>query len=85
MKRNPFGTFEISIPPNEKGEAAIKHDSKIKVRRETQVDEECGRKLTFALSIARSFTSNYRPERRSIESLLGCELDFLDLNLPAPR
>jgi hypothetical protein len=34
MKRNPFGTFEITIPPNEKGEAAIKHDSKIKVSRE---------------------------------------------------
>jgi len=31
MKKNPYGTLELRIPPNAQGEVAIKHDSKIKV------------------------------------------------------
>lgn len=31
MKKNDFGVFEITLPPNPNGEAAIPHNSKIKV------------------------------------------------------
>lgn len=31
MKKNDFGVFEIVLPPNENGQVAIPHNSKIKV------------------------------------------------------
>lgn len=31
MKKNAFGVFEITIAPNEQGQVAIPHNSKIKV------------------------------------------------------
>lgn len=31
MKKNAFGVFEITVAPNEHGQVAIPHNSKIKV------------------------------------------------------
>ncbi|KAL7413681.1 family 13 glycoside hydrolase [Mrakia frigida] len=43
MKKNPYGTFEVRIPPNAEGEAAIKHDSKIKLHLKLSNGEEVDR------------------------------------------
>lgn len=32
MKKNEYGVFELTLPPIENGQAAIPHNSKIKVR-----------------------------------------------------
>jgi len=44
MKKNEFGVFEITVPPTADGQAAIPHNSKIKV-----CDHALGHNFTWTL------------------------------------
>lgn len=78
MKKDPYGVWEITIPPKSPGVAAIPHDSKIKVRRDSdfrrslsifEVLEKFGR-LTFQLCLDR-FPWSFLAENGLSVFLLG--------------